>query len=74
MSNRYDIEYADKTAILKVRDAQRCDRGEYQIQAINELGEDVTSIMVTIASKYTYLQYFLFDFRGCTVYLICVDK
>ncbi|XP_065221788.1 titin [Planococcus citri] len=51
MSNRYDIEYADKTAILKVRDAQRCDRGEYQIQAINELGEDVASIMVTIANK-----------------------
>lgn len=45
------MEYADKTAILKVKDAQRCDRGEYQIQAINELGEDVASIMVTIASN-----------------------
>lgn len=49
------MEYADKAAILKIKDAQRSDRGEYQIQAINELGEDVASIMVTIASNLQYL-------------------
>ncbi len=50
-SLKHEIEYVDKTAILKVKNAQRSDRGEYQIQAVNDLGEEVASILVTIASK-----------------------
>lgn len=60
-SRKYDIEYIDKSAILKVRDVKRSDRGEYQIHAINVLGEDVASILVTIASKtFFYFLYMIF--------------
>lgn len=50
-SLKYEIDYIDQTASLKVKNAQRNDRGEYQIQASNVLGEDLASILVTIASK-----------------------
>lgn len=50
-TSRHEMEYFDKTAVLKVKNAERSDRGEYQIQAINPLGEDVASVLVTIAGK-----------------------
>lgn len=48
---RYNIENSDKFSILKIDDAARSDRGEYQVKAINRIGEDRTSIMVTVTDK-----------------------
>lgn len=50
-NERYDIEDGDKSSILKIAEAKRHDRGEYQIKAINKLGEDVTSFLVTVTDK-----------------------
>lgn len=50
-SLKYEMEYVDQTASVKIKNAERNDRGEYQIQASNVLGEDLASILVTIASK-----------------------
>lgn len=48
---RYEIEESEKTSSLKISEAKRSDRGEYQIKAVNKLGEDVTSFMVTVTDK-----------------------
>ncbi|KAJ3660837.1 hypothetical protein Zmor_005268 [Zophobas morio] len=50
-NDRYEIEYVDKCSILKVGEASRTDRGEYQIKAVNKIGEDITSFLVTITDK-----------------------
>ncbi|XP_076262798.1 myomesin and myosin binding protein isoform X2 [Rhynchophorus ferrugineus] len=50
-SDRYEIEYVDKSSILKINEARRTDRGEYQIKAVNKLGEDAASFLVTVTDK-----------------------
>ncbi|XP_066257565.1 uncharacterized protein MnM [Euwallacea similis] len=52
-NERHEVEYADKTCTLKITDAQRSDRGEYQIKAANQLGSDSASFLVTITDKPT---------------------
>ncbi|XP_050302347.1 uncharacterized protein LOC126740395 isoform X2 [Anthonomus grandis grandis] len=50
-NDRFDIEFADKSFSLKIADAKRSDRGEYQIKAVNKLGEDSASFLVTVTDK-----------------------
>lgn len=51
--DRYEIEYNDKIASVKIENALRSDRGEYQIKAVNKLGQDQASFLVTITDKPT---------------------
>lgn len=48
---RYEIENSERTSILRVGQAKRTDRGEYQVKAVNKLGEDVASFLVTVTDK-----------------------
>ncbi|XP_018574015.1 uncharacterized protein LOC108913039 [Anoplophora glabripennis] len=50
-NDRYEVEYVDKSSVLKVNEAHRNDRGEYQIKAVNKLGEDTQSFLVTVTDK-----------------------
>lgn len=50
-NDRYEIEYIDKSSVLKIGEATRTDRGEYQIKAVNKIGEDLASFLVTITDK-----------------------
>lgn len=50
---RYEITNADKTSALKVQHAKRIDRGEYQIRAVNTLGEHTGSFLVTVTDRPT---------------------
>ncbi|KAL3275179.1 hypothetical protein HHI36_019948 [Cryptolaemus montrouzieri] len=51
--DRHELEYIDKTAIVKIENALRSDRGEYQIRAVNKMGQDQASFLVTITDKPT---------------------
>lgn len=48
---RHEIENGDRFSFLKINDATRLDRGEYQVKAVNKIGEDQTSFLVTITDK-----------------------
>lgn len=48
---RYEMVYTDRHATLRVDEARRSDRGEYQVKAVNKLGEDVVSFLVTVTGK-----------------------
>lgn len=50
-NDRYEIEYIDKSSVLKVGEALRTDRGEYQVKAVNKLGECNASFLVTVTDK-----------------------
>ncbi|XP_044748858.1 serine-rich adhesin for platelets [Coccinella septempunctata] len=52
-NDRYETEYNDKIASVKIENALRTDRGEYQIKAVNKLGHDQASFLVTITDKPT---------------------
>ncbi|XP_045464090.1 uncharacterized protein LOC123673563 [Harmonia axyridis] len=52
-NDRYDIEYNDKIASVRIENALRSDRGEYRIKAVNKLGQDGASFLVTITDKPT---------------------
>ncbi|KAJ8980937.1 hypothetical protein NQ317_000947 [Molorchus minor] len=49
--DRYEIEYIDRSSVLKINEARRDDRGEYQVKAVNKLGENVQSFLVTVTDK-----------------------
>lgn len=50
-NERFSIESTDKYSYLRIEDAQRSDRGEYQIKAINKLSESTSSFLVTVTDK-----------------------
>ncbi|XP_075230336.1 myomesin and myosin binding protein [Lycorma delicatula] len=50
-SGRYEMAYTDRHATLRMDEARRSDRGEYQVRAINKLGEDVASFLVTVTDR-----------------------
>ncbi|XP_030767086.1 muscle M-line assembly protein unc-89-like isoform X2 [Sitophilus oryzae] len=50
-SDRHEIEFVDKSTVLKVSEVTRPDRGEYLIRAVNKLGEDSASFLVTVTDK-----------------------
>ncbi|XP_031789495.1 titin homolog isoform X2 [Nasonia vitripennis] len=52
VDQRHNFEsITDNETILKIQDAKRQDRGEYTIRAINKLGEDVASFLVTVTDR-----------------------
>lgn len=52
VDQRHNFEsITDNETILKIQDAKRQDRGEYSIRAINKLGEDVASFLVTVTGR-----------------------
>lgn len=48
---RYEVVTTDKNSSLKIASAKRSDRGEYNLRAINKLGEDTVSFLVTVTDK-----------------------
>ncbi|XP_065086388.1 muscle M-line assembly protein unc-89-like [Ochlerotatus camptorhynchus] len=48
---RYEIETNDKNSSLRIANAQRYDRGEYNLRAYNKLGDDYASFLVTVTAK-----------------------
>ncbi|XP_054274229.1 titin homolog [Macrosteles quadrilineatus] len=48
---RYEAGHSERYATLRVGEARREDRGEYQVRAINRLGEDLASFLVTVADR-----------------------
>lgn len=52
---RHEITTTDKGASLRVSEARRSDRGEYQVRAVNQLGEDVAAFLVTVTGKHRIL-------------------
>ncbi len=49
--DRYEVVTNDKNSSLKIANAKRSDRGEYNLRAINKLGEDNVSFLVTVTDK-----------------------
>ncbi|XP_055378732.1 titin homolog [Condylostylus longicornis] len=49
--NKFEISITDKHTLLKIGKVKRIDRGEYSIRAINKLGEDIASFLVTVTAK-----------------------
>lgn len=50
-NERFIIENSEQTSMLRINEATRNDRGEYQIKAVNRLGQSVASFLVTITDK-----------------------
>ncbi|XP_014366496.2 titin homolog [Papilio machaon] len=50
VDDRVEITTTPKFSLLKIHSARRSDRGEYQIQARNNIGEDTASFLVTITA------------------------
>lgn len=48
---RFEITTNDKNSFLKIVKAARSDRGEYNVRALNKLGEFNTSFLVTVTAK-----------------------
>ncbi|KAL1456664.1 hypothetical protein WDU94_001377 [Cyamophila willieti] len=48
---RYEITHTDKYLNLRINDARRGDRGEYQAHGVNSLGEDMASFLVTVTDR-----------------------
>lgn len=49
--DRFEIETTDKNSSLRVLRALREDRGEYNVRALNKLGEDNGSVLVTVTAR-----------------------
>ena len=50
---RYEVTDTDKNSMLKITNSNRTDRGEYNLRAINKLGEDSSSFLVTVTARPT---------------------
>lgn len=48
---RHEITTNDKNSFLKITKATRADRGEYNVRAVNKLGEFNASFLVTVTAK-----------------------
>lgn len=53
---RHIFETMDGESVLKIPDAKRVDRGEYTVKAVNKLGEDTSSFLVTVTGCYKFDQ------------------
>ncbi|VVC32972.1 Hypothetical protein CINCED_3A025396 [Cinara cedri] len=49
--DRFEVIHTDKYAALKLASIKRSDRGCYQIQAVNPLGEHTASFLVTVTDR-----------------------
>ncbi|XP_059055396.1 titin [Achroia grisella] len=50
VDERVEISNSPKFSVLKIHSARRSDRGEYQIHARNNIGEDIAAFLVTITA------------------------
>lgn len=50
--SRFEVIHTDKYAALKLACVKRSDRGCYQIQAVNPLGDHTASFLVTVTGAY----------------------
>lgn len=50
VDDRIQITTTPKFSLLKIQRARRSDRGEYQVRARNDIGEDVAAFLVTITA------------------------
>ncbi|KAM3969038.1 myomesin and myosin binding protein [Aphomia sociella] len=50
VDERVEISNSPKFSVLKIHTARRSDRGEYQIHARNNIGEDTAAFLVTITA------------------------
>ena len=48
---RHIFETMDGESVLKIPDAKRVDRGEFTVKAVNKLGEDTSSFLVTVTDR-----------------------
>lgn len=48
---RYELLTNDKNSSLKISNSLRADRGEYHLRAINKLGDDNVSFLVTVTDR-----------------------
>lgn len=49
--DRFEIETTDKNSSLRILHGRREDRGEYNARAVNKLGEDNGSVLVTVTAR-----------------------
>lgn len=50
-SAQYEVQTTEKNSTLRIANSQRSDRGEYNLRAINKLGDDVVSFLVTVTDR-----------------------
>ncbi|KAL0279932.1 UNVERIFIED_CONTAM: hypothetical protein PYX00_001382 [Menopon gallinae] len=50
-NEKYEIKDAERTSSLRISEATREDRGEYQIRGINKIGEDLVCFLVTVTDR-----------------------
>lgn len=50
-STHYEVQTSEKNSTLRIANSQRSDRGEYNLRAINKLGDDVVSFLVTVTDR-----------------------
>ncbi|XP_053994647.1 titin homolog isoform X2 [Hylaeus volcanicus] len=48
---RHIFETMDGESVMKIPDAKRVDRGEYTVKAVNKLGENTSSFLVTVTDR-----------------------
>jgi hypothetical protein len=48
---RYEVNNTDRSSALRISEARRMDRGEYQVRATSRLGEDTVSFLVTVTGR-----------------------
>lgn len=48
---RYEVSNTDRSSGLRISEARRMDRGEYQVRATSRLGEDTVSFLVTVTGE-----------------------
>ncbi|XP_069686559.1 muscle M-line assembly protein unc-89 [Periplaneta americana] len=48
---RYEVTNTDRFSALRISEARRADRGEYQVRATSRLGEDLVSFLVTVTDR-----------------------
>lgn len=49
--DRIEIETTEKNSSLRILHGRRGDRGEYNVRAVNKLGEDNGSVLVTVTAR-----------------------
>lgn len=49
--SRRELETNEKNSFLKIINSRRSDRGEYHIKAVNSLGDDNASFLVTVTAR-----------------------
>lgn len=47
----YELTTTDKNSTLKIANSKRSDRGEYHLRAVNQLGVDSVSFLVTVTDR-----------------------